>query len=86
VGKGYGEGPAAEERYESLERGDAFDDGARARQRKAVYGATPENAAKHFIGWLDDVDPDELFASGQAWGLSVVLRADEPPRHHPNEG
>jgi hypothetical protein len=32
-----------------------------------VYGSTPNDPAKHFIGWLDDVDPDELFASGEAW-------------------
>ena len=33
------------------------------------------DAEKHFIGWRDEVDPDELFASGEAWGLSVVRRA-----------
>jgi hypothetical protein len=86
VGKGYGEGPAAEERYEALERGDAFANGPRARERKAVFGSTPENAEKHFIGWLDDVDPDKLFAAGQAWGLSIVRRADEPPGHPSIEG
>jgi hypothetical protein len=25
----------------------------------------------HFIGWADEVDADELFASGRAWGLNV---------------
>ena len=29
-------------------------------ERAAVYGSTPDDPAKHFIGWLDDVDPDEL--------------------------
>ena len=29
---------------------------------------------QHFIGWLDDVDPDALFAAGKAWGLQVVRR------------
>ena len=41
-------------------------------ERLAVFGSTPDDPAKHFIGWRDDVDPDELFESGQAWGLSVV--------------
>ena len=25
----------------------------------------------HFLGWLEDVDPDELFASGAAWGIQI---------------
>jgi len=74
VGKGYAEGSAVEERLAALERGDS--DRARARERKAVYGSTAERPERHFIGWLDDVDPDELFASGAAWGLSVVRRSD----------
>jgi hypothetical protein len=86
MGKGYGEGPAAEERYEALERGEALRGGTRVRERKAVFGSTPENTDKHFIGWLDDIDPDQLFAAGQAWGLSIVRRADEPPGHHSIEG
>jgi hypothetical protein len=36
-----------------------------------VFGATKDNPEKHFIGWLEDVDPDKLFASGKAWGLTV---------------
>jgi hypothetical protein len=66
------EGPAAEEaerRLEELERGKGKEDVV---ERLAVFGSTPDNPAKHFIGWRDDVDPDELFESGQAWGLSVV--------------
>ena len=42
--------------------------------RPAVYGATVDNPDKHFIGWLGEVDPEALFASGRAWGLSVVRR------------
>ena len=42
--------------------------------RAAVYGATDENPEPHFLGWLDEVDPDELFASGGAWGLQIVRR------------
>ena len=44
----------------------------RPEQRLAVYGSTEEEPESHFIAWRDDVDPDELFASGQAWGLNVV--------------
>ena len=76
MGKGYAEGPAAEERYDALERGDLLQDLERQRERKAVYGSTPDDGTKHFIGWLDDVDPDSLFASGKAWGISVVRRVD----------
>ncbi len=76
MGKGYAEGPAAEERYDALERGDLLADLEPDRERRAVYGSTPDDETKHFIGWLDDVDPDELFAAGKAWGISVVRRVD----------
>jgi len=72
MSKGYAEGPAAEEaerRREELERGGT----ERAReQRPAVYGSTEDQPERHFLGWRDEVDPDELFASGEAWGLTVV--------------
>jgi hypothetical protein len=71
MGKGYAEGPAAEERYDALERGDALMPDEGPRERPALYGATPDNPEKHFIGWADEVDPDRLFESGQAWGLSI---------------
>jgi hypothetical protein len=76
MGKGYAEGPAAEGRYEALERGEPSGLEPEEIDRPAVFGSTPDNEEKHFIGWLDDVDPDELFASDAAWGLSVVLRRD----------
>lgn len=76
MGKGYAEGPAAEERYEALERGERDPGSTQPPARRAVYGSTEEKPERHFLGWLDDVDPDELFASGQAWGLSVVRRRD----------
>jgi hypothetical protein len=69
------EGPAAEEaerRLEELERGPAPED---AEQRLAVYGSTEDDAKPHFLGWRDEVDPDELFESGRAWGLKVVRRS-----------
>ena len=71
MSKGYAEGPAAEEaerRREELERGGA----ERApEQRLAVYGSTEDQPERHFLGWRDELDPDDLFASGDAWGLTV---------------
>jgi len=67
------EGPAAEEaerRLEELERPTE----APAAERLAVFGSTPDDPTKHFIGWRDEVDPDALFESGEAWGLSLVRR------------
>ena len=71
MAKGYAEGPAAEEaerRLEELERGSSEKP---REERVAVYGSTDEEPERHFIGWRDDVDPDELFASGKAWGITV---------------
>lgn len=74
MGKGYAEGPAAEERFAELERAERATVTEEAQERLAVYGATADNHERHFIGWLGEVDPDHLFASGEAWGLSVVRR------------
>ena len=71
--KGYAEGPAAEEAERRLEELDREIE-EEHEDRAAVYGSTDDDPEKHFIGWLDDVDPDALFASGKAWGLSVVRR------------
>ena len=71
--RGYMEGPAAEEaerRLEELERKRE----QVIEERLAVFGSTAADPEKHFLGWRDDVDPDELFASGEAWGISVVRR------------
>jgi hypothetical protein len=71
MGKGYAEGSAVEERQAALERGDdpdaRFDSG-----RIAVYGSTEADPEQHFIGWLGEVDPDALFASGEAWGIKTL--------------
>jgi hypothetical protein len=67
------EGPASEEREAELDRLERPQP-PQPEERPAVYGSTADEPAKHFIGWLDDVDPDELFTSGKAWGLSVVRR------------
>jgi hypothetical protein len=71
--KGYAEGPAADEaerRLDELERPVEVV----PEQRPGVFGCTADKPEKHFIGWRDEVDPDELFASGQAWGISIVRR------------
>jgi hypothetical protein len=73
MGKGYAEGSAVEERLAAMERGDDLDLRADA-GRAAVYGSTDDRPEQHFIGWLDEVDPDALFASGKAWGIQVVRR------------
>jgi hypothetical protein len=76
VGKGYAEGSAVEERLAELERAERESAGERVVERRAVYGSTPDRPEKHFIGWLEDVDPDALFAAGEAWGISIVRRRD----------
>jgi len=73
--RGYMEGPAAEEadrRLEELERGPSSGE---PEKRLAVYGSTDDDAESHFLGWRDEIDPDELFESGHAWGLKVVRRS-----------
>lgn len=72
--RGYMEGPASEEaerRLEELERGAKEGE---AEQRLAVIGSTDEEPEPHFLGWRDEIDPDELFATGRAWGLKVIRR------------
>ena len=77
MGKGYAEGPAAEERYAALERGEGFDSAASSpRIAGRLCSARRATSRKHFLGWADEVDPDDLFASGKAWGLKVVVRRD----------
>jgi hypothetical protein len=77
VPRGYEEGPvaeAAEARRDALERGETFEPERRQPDRRAVYGSTTDDPEKHFLGWADEVDPDELFASGDAWGISVLRK------------
>jgi len=74
MGKGYAEGSAVEERQAALERGDDLTTGIDP-GRGAVYGSTEEEPERHFIGWADEVDADDLFASGKAWGLQVVHKS-----------
>jgi hypothetical protein len=76
MGKGYAEGPAAEEAERRLEELAAGPERATAPDRPAVYGSTADEPERHFLGWLGEVDPDELFASGAAYGITVVRRAE----------
>ena len=70
--RGYMEGPASEE---AERRADEVASGKRepppAKLYPAVFGCTDDDPSPHFLGWLADVDPDELFASGKAWGVTV---------------
>jgi hypothetical protein len=78
VPRGYEEGPVAEEaeaRRDALERGESIEPENHPPDRRAVYGATEDDPEKHFLGWADEVDADELFESGEAWGISLVRRA-----------
>jgi hypothetical protein len=73
MGKGYAEGPAAEEaerRREEL----VEPVGEMTAARLAVLGCTEDEPERHLLGWVGEVDPDELFASGAAWGIQIVRR------------
>ena len=73
MGKGYAEGPEeAERRLEELAAGPPGD---APEERAAVYGSTDDDPERHFIGWVGEVDPDELFDSGAAYGITVVRQA-----------
>jgi len=66
------EGPAAEEAErladEAARVKHTF---AKAELHPAVYGCSDDDPEPHFLGWLADVDPEELFATGKAWGVTV---------------
>lgn len=75
MGKGYAEGPAAEEaqaRMDALELGVRGTRSRRLATRPAVFGSTQDEPERHFLGWAEELDADALFASGEAWGLTVV--------------
>ena len=81
MAKGYAEGPAAEEaerRREELAAGQV--DAPRA-TRLAVEGSTDDDPERHFLGWADEVDADDLFAGGKAWAIRLVRRPVEPAKH-----
>ena len=81
--RGYEEGPVAEEaqaRIDALERGEPLDAAGAPQHRAAVFGSTEDESERHFLGWADEVDADELFASGRAWALSIRRVAEVPPK------
>jgi hypothetical protein len=83
VPRGYEEGPVAEEaqaRIDALERGEPIEAVRHEPDRRAVYGSTDDNEEQHFLGWADEVDPEELFASGRAWGITVRRRPGGPEK------
>ena len=73
MSRGYAEGSAIEERLAALERGDG-PAGPRKPTRAAVYASTPDDPEQHFIGWADEIDADELFRAGDAWGIQIHHR------------
>jgi hypothetical protein len=75
VGKGYAEGPAAEEAERRRDELAGDDDVPPAPSRLAVEGSTPDDPERHFLGWADEVDADALFAAGAAWGIRLVRRS-----------
>jgi hypothetical protein len=81
VPRGYEEGPVAEEaqaRIDALERGESIEADRHEPDRRGVYGSTDDNEEQHFLGWADELDPEELFASGRAWGITVRRRPVGP--------
>jgi hypothetical protein len=76
MGKGYAEGPAAEEAEAARERGDHLARTGTAPTRRLVVGSTKDNPDQHVIGYADEVDADELFRTGKAWGIKVVSAAE----------
>ena len=72
--RGYEEGPvaeAAQARQDALERGESLEAPKPPAERVAAYGSTEDEPEPHFLGWADEVDADELFESGRAWGISL---------------
>ena len=74
MAKGYAEGPAAEEAERRREELAAGITDERAATRVAVMGCTADDPERHFLGWVGEVDPDALFAAGEAWGIQLVRR------------
>jgi len=70
--RGYMEGPAAEEAERRAEEAASGKVEPPAPElQAAVYGCTEDDPEPHFLGRLGEVDPDELFATGAAWGVTV---------------
>jgi hypothetical protein len=71
MSKGYAEGPALEEPLAVLELAQHEESKPQTKLCGAVVGATADEPDSHFLGWADEVDADELFASGAAFGITL---------------
>jgi hypothetical protein len=71
MSKGYAEGSALEERFADLERAQRARTVDEVSLRRAVFGSTPDEPESHFLGWADEIDADDLFANGDAYGIKV---------------
>jgi hypothetical protein len=77
--RGYMEGPAAEEAERLADEASRTKHNHEKKQAfPAVYGCTDDDPKPHFLGWRNEVDPDALFASGKAWGVTVRRVAAAP--------
>jgi len=79
MSKGYAEGSALEERLADFERAQRKTHAAQVTVRLAVFGSTDDEPEPHFLGWADEVDADDLFASGAAYGIKL-RRVPAPTR------
>ena len=72
--RGYEEGPvadAAQARLDAIERGEPIEARRTSDTRAAVFGSTEADSPARFLGWADEVDAEQLFESGSAWGISL---------------
>ena len=79
MSKGYAEGSALEERLADLERAQHEKRSQQVAVRLAVFGSTADEPEPHFLGWADEVDADDLFATGAAYGIKL-RRVPAPTR------
>ena len=79
MSKGYAEGSALEERLADFERAQRKTRAQDVSVRLAVFGSTANEPESHFLGWADEVDAEELFASGVAYGIKL-RRVPAPKR------
>ena len=61
----------AQRRIDAIERGQSPDARRSTGTRSAVFGSTEADEPARFLGWADEVDADELFETGRAWGISL---------------
>ena len=87
MSKGYAEGSALEELLADLERAQREPSTPDTPSRVAVFGSTDEEPEAHFLGWADEVDADDLFANGDAYGIKLRrVPAPMPPAAPPRDG